>query len=97
MIAFDIEIDNEKVLMAGVEDWSILALNVSGVRNAPPGEELRLAMGGLTEADVNGVSHHVRWDGRPLKVGSKLTVTIVNTDQPTRCYRSDHEAQNHRS
>jgi len=43
-----------------------------------------------------GVAYHVRWRGRDLTVGSRVTVSIVDTghpDPPVKRYRSDKEVQ----
>lgn len=96
MLAFEIEIDGKHFCLAGVEDWSILAFHLDASRHSES-DEIRLSMGGLTQNDQNGVSHHVRWrDRQDLKVGSTVTVTVVDTNAPDpllRRYRSDHDVQ----
>ena len=57
---------------------------------------LDLFVGGLSERDALGVAYHVRWRGRDLTVGSRVTVSIVDTghpDPPVKRYRSDKEVQ----
>jgi hypothetical protein len=98
VLAFEIEVDGERQFVAGTQDWSLLALHIDALRHGddPSGEEIRISMGGLSEPDANGVPHHVRWGNRTLQIGSKVTVTIVETDEPSdpiRRYRSDHEVQ----
>jgi len=98
MIAFQVEIDGKPTVLAGAEDWSILALHVTARRQMESGKsnELQLSVGGLTEDDRDGVSHHFRWKERDLRIGTKVVVTVVETDvpdQPTKRYRSDAQIQ----
>lgn len=103
MLAFKIEIDDEEFVTAGFEDWSILALHVNASRGDPTAhfesaryDEARFSVGGLSERDTDGVSHHVRWKNRVLPVGSQVKVTVVETGQPDlplKRYRSDAKIQ----
>jgi hypothetical protein len=103
MIAFQVDIDGERVVVAGVEDYSVLALHVDAGRgkestNSPAKAtaEIRFSVGGLSRADPSGVRHHFRWPERNLAMGSTISVTIVdveNPDPPQRRYRSDKHVQ----
>ena len=97
-----VEIDGERVVVAGVEDWSILALHVNARRGrdnpAKPDEpdDLEFCVGGLTEPDGDKVRHHFRWPRRGLRVGSTVKITLLDVnecDPPTKRYRSDSEIQ----
>jgi hypothetical protein len=101
MLAFDIYIGEERLCLAGVDDWSLLSAHVTAQRGDSSSEDsvesLELSMGGMTQPDAENVYHHVRW-GRvtELKVGTKITIHVVETDtpeRPIRRYRSDHEVQ----
>jgi hypothetical protein len=62
----------------------------------PSGEEVWTSMGGMTETDENGIAHHVLWGRVDLRVGSKVTLTVVDTnepDPPLKKYRSDRDVQ----
>ncbi|MEW5788218.1 MAG: hypothetical protein AB1899_10250 [Pseudomonadota bacterium] len=103
MLAFEVEIDGERHIVAGEEDWSILALHVNGMRGDPTAkvESARVdrhefSVGGLSEPDANGVSYHFRWPGKELRLGSRVVVTLIDTDSPDspiKRFRSDHEIQ----
>jgi hypothetical protein len=102
MIAMLVEIDDQRVVLAGVGDWSILALHVNARRgrdnpaNPDDPDDIEFSVGGLTEADNDRVRHHFRWPRRELRVGSTVKVTLVETeecDAPTKRFRSDSEIQ----
>jgi hypothetical protein len=103
MIAFQVEIDGELVAVAGTEDWSVLALHITGSRGSPTApvvsaraDRVAYSVGGLSEPDAQGVCHHFRWKDRQLSVGSKVVVTIVDVDTPDppiKRFRSDAEVQ----
>ena len=103
MLAFKIEIDGEEVATAGFEDWSILALHVNASRgnqtaafDSARNDEAHFSVGGLSESDSTGFSHHVRWKEKELSIGSRVIVTVVdveNPDAPIKRYRSDAKVQ----
>ena len=102
VIAFKVEIDGQQAAVAGVDDWSVLTLNIAAGRaenmtfSRPQVDEIRLDFGGLTQDDASGIRHHFRWRGRDLSIGSKVGVTIVESDHPDpplKRYRSDAEVQ----
>lgn len=97
MLAFKIEIDGEHVALAGVPDWCVMGVHIAATRSdLRPGEELDLSVGGLSERDALGVAYHVRWSGRALTLGSRVTVLVVDTehpDPPVKRYRSDKDVQ----
>ena len=91
------------IVLAGVEDWSILALHMTGSRSKDTdqveksdADEVRFSVGGLSRPDTSGVRHHFRWKEEDLRIGSKVLVTVVETgqpDPPAKRYRSDKEIQ----
>lgn len=103
MLAFKVEIDGVHVATAGVDDWSILTLHVDACRGDPDAafdharsDRPRFSVGGLSEPDPAGVSYHFRWPALDLQVGSRVLVTVVETDEPTppvKRYRSDAVVQ----
>jgi hypothetical protein len=98
MLAFEIEIDGERNLLAGTDDWDLLSFHLDATREDArrPDLEVTVSMGGLTQEDENGIRHHVRWGRRELQVGAKVVLTVVDTerpDPPIRRYRSDREVQ----
>jgi len=101
MLAFDIYIGEERLCLAGVDDWSLLSAHVTAQRgdssNDGAAESLELYMGGMTQSDAENVSHHVRWGTvTELGVGTKITIHVIETDtpeRPIRRYRSDYEVQ----
>lgn len=98
MLAFEIEIDGERLLLAGTDDWDLLSFHLDALREDArrPDLEISLSMGGLTQEGENGIRHHFRWGRRELQVGTKVALTVVDTEQPDppiRRYRSDREVQ----
>ena len=97
-----VEIDGERVVMAGVEDWSIMALHVNARRGrATPSkpdepDELEFSVGGLTEPDGEKIRYHFRWPRRDLRTGSTIKITLAGADRcdaPAKNFRSDNEMQ----
>jgi hypothetical protein len=95
MLAFEVFINNERICVAGIENWAVLSCILAGHR--PNGEEkIDLSVGGLTEDDAEGVSHHVDWGRGQIEVGSTIKINVIeveNTDAPRHRYRSDAEVQ----
>src|SRR5262245_2948468 len=99
MLAFRVEVDGEELAVAGADDWAVLSLIVSASRSnasEEPFSHADASVGGLTLRDANAQQHHMRWKGRDLKVGSRVVVTLIETDSPSapvKRYRSDGEVQ----
>ena len=100
MLAFEVWIDGERQCLAGVEDWAVLSAHVTACRHRdqtpPPPDELEFYVGGMTETDETGASHHFRWRRRNLELGMQVTIKVVDADrpdEPVRRYRSDREVQ----
>ena len=94
MIAFEISIDGESHPTVGKEDWCVLSAIVSAVRGRDGrSDDIEFAPGGLTLDDDEGVAHHFRWKRKRLRIGSTITVRVVDVDSlppAERIYRSDH-------
>lgn len=98
MLALEIWIDDQRVCLAGADDWSLLVTHITATRQRYDADEdqLDLGIGGMAKDDALGVHHHLRWNGYQLAVGSKVTIKVVETgepDPPVRRFRSDHEVQ----
>ena len=98
MLALRVEVDGEEPIIASVEDWSVLALNLTATRSETSERfgHLRTSVGGLSLPNENAVCHHFRWKERELRVGSRVVVTLIETDSPhppLKRYRSDSEVQ----
>jgi hypothetical protein len=95
MLAFRVEVEGEEIAIAGAEDWAVLSLIVSASRSEASEQPFAHAdawLGGLTLRDKSAQQHHLRWKERDLKVGSRVVVTLIETDVPTtpvKRYRSD--------
>lgn len=100
MIALQIDVDGKRYVTAGVDDWSLLNAIVN-LSRAEPRSKVRdgymeVTIGAYTTPNADGVRHHVRWPDSPLKVGSVVTISIIETetpDPPRKRYRSDSEVQ----
>jgi hypothetical protein len=98
MLAFKVEVDGEESIVASVEDWSVLALHVTASRREASEQfgHLQTSVGGLSLPDGSSVCHHFRWKERELRLGSRVVVTLIETDSPhppVKRYRSDKEVQ----
>ncbi|MGH7518997.1 MAG: hypothetical protein ACREOC_16285 [Gemmatimonadales bacterium] len=92
MIAFEISIDGQRKCTAGVPDVGVASVIANWVRRASrdptsgqpiPGrfeEELTLDVGGLSH-DPDGGSVHLKWLQQPLKLGQRITLAIVETEE----------------
>lgn len=85
MIGFEVEVNGEKICLAGVGEFGVLTTIVSWVRTgamvAEEGEQvnkLELHVGGLKEA--GSASAHITWLNKNLVLDDEIKVRIVNTD-----------------
>ena len=95
-----VEIDGERFVVAGSDDWAVLDVTVTAVRaNAKTRSKensIEVTVRGVCEQSVPGEHHGMRWGNRILRVGSKICVTVVSTaqrDEPIKRYRSDSTVQ----
>ena len=100
MLAFEMEIDGGPPLVAGAEDWSILNVFVTANRHEPeapvPGGYIDTSISGMSLPDADGIRHHFRWPRRELRVGSTITIRVVEAptvQPPIKRFRSDAEVQ----
>jgi hypothetical protein len=102
MIAFEISIDDQKQCTAGVPELGVASVIANWVRRESRDptsghpirgrfeEELTLDVGGLTH-DPDGAAVHLRWLHQSLKVGQKITLTIVETTEVDPARTRDRE------
>jgi hypothetical protein len=81
MIAFEIQLNDEKLCRAGIGDKGVLSAIVTWatrtMSTGARGESLFCNVGGL----ITPEGKHVSWiNQKPLAVGDKLQVTIVEAD-----------------
>lgn len=95
-----VEIDGERFVVAGSDDWSVLNVVVTAVRANPrlrsPDDTVELTVGGVCEQLVLGENHGMRWGDKRLRIGAKICVTVISTaqrDEPVKRYRSDSTVQ----
>lgn len=98
MLAFEIMINGEKVLAAGVEDWDLIHADIMARRakEAIESDEYELSVGGLPQQIEDGKLEHIRWGRTELKLGDQITIRLIETDAadpPIRRYRSDRQVQ----
>ncbi len=90
--AFRITVDDQEPIVAGLRDGALVSVHIVQMKDGTHS----LHIGGLTDADANGISYHVRWGNHTLQVKDTLTVEVLTTDQtdePIRRYRSDADVQ----
>ena len=100
MLAFELFVDDRRICLAGMEDWAVMSVILTGVRRRQddPDDSGRLdvSAGGLSETGADGADYHQRWEKVDLAVGSKVVINLVETDRvdpPVRRYRSDRKVQ----
>ena len=99
MLAFEIEVNGQPVKLIGKRDWAVLAVNVSALRDTDLEKdvpEIKLHLGGLTQDDVDGASHHFRWSVGEPEIGDIITIKVVESENPTppdRIFDRDIQAQ----
>ena len=100
MIALKLSLDGKALITAGVEDWSLVRTEVLAMRNESDSNVrdgyIELSAGGLTLPNDEDIRHHFRWPKLDLKVGSVVTIEVVETSTPTppkKRYRSDSKVQ----
>lgn len=99
-LSFLVEIDGERFVVAGSDDWGALNVIVTAVRAnsaiRAPDDTAEVTVGGVCEQVVPGEHHAMRWGSRPLRIGSRVSVTVLATsdrDEPIKRYRSDATVQ----
>ena len=98
MFAFDVLVNGERILTAGIEDWGLIHADVVANRSRGPDEEdvYELSVSGVAQQVAKGKIEHVRWGRRPLSVGDEVTFRLVEAakaDVPIKRYRSDINIQ----
>ena len=98
MLALEVEMDGAKFVVAGAEDWGLLAAHLTASQAIPDApapsarvDTVEFSIGGLTERDADGNAHHFRWARKTLTVGSRVAIRVVkvtSADPPIKRYRS---------
>jgi hypothetical protein len=95
MKAFRVVVDGKSLGDLGIADFNNASVVVGFGRGSDPEQvDYDLHVGGLTQADENGVSRHYRWACPSIREGSRIEIEIVdseNCEPPARLYRSDRE------
>ena len=91
-----VEIDGERFALAGSDDWGTLDVEVLAIRgdqkHRRAEDQIEVTVRGLCEQSVPGEHYGMRWGTRSLKLGSKVSVTVLASathDLPLKRYRSD--------
>ena len=102
MLAFELFVDDQRICLAGMDDWAVMSVILSAVKSGersdglPRGGKLDVSAGGLSEDNSDGVSYHARWARVDLAVGSRVMINVLETDSPdppVHRYRSDREVR----
>ena len=87
MRAFQVELNGKRLCVAGIGDDGVLNTTVDYVVDQR-GSRLHLRVGGL----FSPTEEHATWRNLALKVGDRVTVTIIESDtvdKPRKRYRRD--------
>jgi hypothetical protein len=87
MRAFEVHLNGKRLCVAGIDGDCVLSVIVNHVAGHDR-NELWLNVGGL----ISTTEEHLRWKTPRLKVGDKVALRIVETDQvdkPVKRYRTD--------
>jgi hypothetical protein len=100
MLAFELFVDDRRICLAGMDDWAVMSVILTGVRrrkdNPDDSGRLDVSVGGLSETDADGAAYHQRWEKVDFAVGSRVVINLVEADEvdpPVRRYRSDRKVQ----
>jgi len=87
MICFDVRVNGDKVCTAGIGKFGVMSAMVNWVRRHPRPElklprtkQLELNVGGFCRQSSTGDGEHLRWLARALKVGDKVTISVLDKD-----------------
>ena len=100
MIAFEVQINGQKVCTAGLGDFGVLTAVLSWVgsrasEKSPGGEALTLHVGGLTD-NQKSVDEFVEWVKDLLTVGDEVKIKIIETSKADEAsQRYQREAAEH--
>lgn len=96
MLTYEVAVNGDRVVRAGIADWAVMSAIVSMVRDdISDNVDYRLSISGVTR-DREDRAHHVRWRMPTITVGSEVVIRIVESDQPdapTKRFRADREVQ----
>jgi hypothetical protein len=103
MLALQIEVDGQPFTVAGVTDWALLSAHITANKGDPKAstesaraDRIDLSVGALSQPDGESISHHCRWGKLDLRTGSRVLITIVETNEPNapiKRYQSDCDVQ----
>lgn len=97
MLAFRIKVNDKCHVIAGLHDWSLIAMHVTASRDKGGVDDyVRLSTGGISKVSRQGYCEHFRWQEVSLAPGDKVELEIVGVeavDAPLKRYRSDNEVQ----
>ena len=103
MLALEVEIDGQRFVIAGADDWGLLSVILTAQRGSPDApvasaraHSVDIRVGGLTDKDSNGQTYHLRWGNKDLKIGSRVSIRVIDVehaDTPIKRFRSDAEVQ----
>lgn len=99
MIALRVHINGKHIVTGGQDDWSVLTTHVTVTRKENEGADegrLRYSTGGMSLPNEDRFCQHFRWDDAEIKIGDKVEIEIVSTEDftpPMKRYRSDREVQ----
>jgi hypothetical protein len=107
MIGLTVYLNGKKLTVAGTEDLGVLnaivnAVGELGKLTARIGKrrsaDLWLSVGGLTRRPKGAEDEHLRWiRHKRLRVGDRITVQVVRTDQPDKSTGSTPAASNRKA
>jgi len=91
MRALEVELNGERLCLAGIGDDGVLNAMVNCIAK-PPRQEVELRVGGL----ISPTREHVDWVNRDISVGDEIRIRIVDAgliDEPSKRHRPDPAVQ----
>lgn len=89
MLALKVEVDGQPFIVAGSNDWAVLSAQITAINGDPKetdallrADHIALKVGAVSHPESDSMPHHSRWGNLDLGLGSRVTITIVDTHEP---------------
>ena len=82
-IAFEITVNNETKVVAGIKEISVLSFILSYISGEDLLDRIELSVGGLLHHGKNDYEH-LNWIKRHLEIGDEIIIRVVETSDLTK-------------